>query len=222
MTDDLADGGIWEVPLSARLRARAEALRAEADRSPFVRWLTDGALNTAAYHRYLVCRLEIWRALERALLANADAPGLATVIDHRLFRTDAAARDLARVRAIEAAVDPPPVAAVADLVARIGRLARAPAGLAGHVYIQHFLFVFLGQHTAHAVIERLGLEDGPDGGIETFDFEHLGDLATFLQGFRGGLDRAGDDSAASAAILAEAEISHRMSIRLLEQLARPG
>ena len=219
MAETEADGGTWEVPLSARLRARTEALRLEADRSRFVQWLNDGALTTAAYHRYLVGRLAIWTALETALTAYAAAPGLAPITDHRLFRTDAAARDLARVRAIAAERDPDAVPAVADLVRRIEGLSKQPAALAGHVYAQHFLFVFIGQHTAHALVERLGLEDGPGGGIETFDFEHLGDLPTFLSDFRTGLDRAGDDSAASAAILAEAEISHRLGIRMLEQLA---
>ncbi len=122
------------LPIMQALKDATRALHTRAEHLPLECALAAGTLPRAVYVRFLAQRLHVHAALEEALrdLAASDA-ALRGLLRDELMQVGNLREDLARLGAQEIE---PPLPAVAELVAAIGRMrASEPMALLGVWYV---------------------------------------------------------------------------------------
>ncbi len=176
-----------------------------------LRGLTDRTTYAALVRAYL----EVYRTLERALMANAGHPVVGPLVLPELWRCRALADDL------RVLVGPTPLAAPSEAtLAYCGRLEelsrRAPELLVGHAYTR-----YLGDLAGGQVLGRIigrALDLTPGAGLDFYTFSEIDDPAAYRDSYRARLDALPVDEAMAARIVEEARRAFACNTALFAEL----
>jgi heme oxygenase len=202
--------------LAGRLKAATGGLHRSVERSRFMSRLLSGRLPRAQYVFLLHNLRALYGSLEAVLWQHAADPALAPLALHKLFRSEALARDQA---ALHRADDGPPelVPAMVAYVARLGELGRgAPALLSAHAYVRYLGDLSGGQALGRVVARAYGLEAG--AGTCFYDFGPARTRQRLIDDFRAGLGTIGRQVSQAEAIVSEAVGAFERHADLFDEL----
>ena len=202
--------------LAQRLRSETRVLHAEAERSGVMRSLLKGDLSLASYCLLLRNLLEIYSALEPALVEHAKHPLIAPICTAKLFRCAALELDLEVLHGNDWATSLAVAKTARTYADRlIAGAAREPRRLLAHAYVRFLGDLSGGQILLGIVRKSMKLRDDAGTRFYQFDAPHAQTLA--MQ-FRCGLDAIAVDDETAGVVVDEARWAFSMHARLFEEL----
>lgn len=208
-----------EKPLSVNLRERTAVAHGEAEQSSFMSRLLEGSLTQAAVADYTGQLWFIYVALERAVRETSHLPAMADIADRRLERLGALENDLAELVGVnwrEGLLCEP---ATATYVARLDELAEAgdELGLIAHHYVRYLGDLAGGQVIARMLRQHYGISEQ---GVHFYDFESIGKIKPYRDGYRDRLDALGLDGKEAARLIEEANRAFALNGAVFRDLAK--
>ncbi len=202
--------------LAQRLRSETRVLHAEAERSGVMRSLLCGELSLASYCLLLRNLLEIYSALEPALIEHAVHPLIAPIHRAELFRSAALEHDLESLHGKDWATSLAIAKTARAYADRLNECSVSePQRLLAHAYVR-----FLGDLSGGQIllgIVRNSMKLTGDIGTRFYQFE-APRAQTLAMQFRSGLDAIAIDDETANLVVDEARWAFSMHARLFEEL----
>jgi len=178
-----------DASFSALLRERTAGDHRDAETSPFMAALLKGELPLAGYTDMLAQHAHAYEALESPDPVVADDPTVAPFLHPGLLRTPALTADLTDLVGSDWRTVHPPSSATSRYVARLRQVGSTwPGGYVAHHYTRYLGDLSGGQFIGRIAARTYDLT--PDRGGRFPNFDGLGDLDEFKQGYRRALDDA--------------------------------
>lgn len=199
------------MPLADRLRHETRSVHEAAERSQLMSALSSGTLPLPRYTALLAQLHHVYDALESAT-RDMRSSRFACLLDERLDRADAIARDLEFLGGVPA----PATAGTAAYVARIARVAdEEPVRVIAHHYTRYLGDLSGGQVVASVLQRHLGVR-GPEG-LEFYHFD-IGPLPHYKRSYRDKLDSMCADQTEEDGVVDEARCAFALNIALFDSL----
>ncbi len=201
--------------LAARLREGTAQVHRAAERMTLIQALLRGLTDRTTYAALVRAYLEVYTALEAALVANAEHPVVGPLVLPELWRRRALADDLREL--VGSSPPGPPSEATRAYCRRIETLAAsAPELLVSHAYTRYLGDLAGGQILGRIIGRALGL--GPGAGLDFYMFTEIGDTVAYRQAYRARLDGLPVDDAKAEAIVEEARRAFGYNTALFAEL----
>ncbi|RZJ22935.1 MAG: biliverdin-producing heme oxygenase [Haliea sp.] len=205
--------------LAARLRDATSELHRQAERTPFMAALLRGRLDSPAYCTLLRNLEEIYDALEGGLHRHAGHPAISPLGLMALQRSETLREDLQALHGSAWREELKRMPACARYTARLREIAaRDPALLVAHAYVRYLGDLSGGQILKDIVSRSLRLAPLARG-TAFYEFGPPERVAMLAQQLRTSIDRAGQASGSSAAMVQEARHSFELHCDLFGELA---
>jgi heme oxygenase len=201
--------------LATRLREGTAQAHRAAERMTLIQALLRGLTDRKTYAALVRAYLEVYTALEAALMMNAEHPVVGPLVLPELWRRRALADDLrALVGPMPSA---PPSAATLAYCRRIDTLAvTTPELLVSHAYTRYLGDLAGGQVLGRIIGRALGL--GPGAGLDFYDFTGIDDTVAYREAYRARLDALPVSDATSQRIVEEARQAFGYNAALFAEL----
>lgn len=205
------------VPFSTALRERASSAHSTSEHAGFMADLITGDGTRDDYVSLVVQHWFIYDALEAAAERMRRDPVASVFISDKLTRLPALEADLEflvgpdwrdRIEAL------PTTRRYVDRIRQVG--ATWPGGFVAHHYTRYLGDMSGGQHIAKLMRRHFGLEG--HHGTEFYNFEAVGDLDAFKNGYRAALDSAPWDDDEKERIIQEVLYAYEVNGAVLRDL----
>ncbi|WP_370890256.1 heme oxygenase (biliverdin-producing) [Janibacter sp. GXQ6167] len=202
------------LPLSRALKESTAAVHDEAEHSPFMGDLLAGRGSSANFIALTEQLWHIYDALERSIEATVDHHAITAVHDPRLARLAALEADLDHLSpGWRERADALP--ATRAYIERIQACADAPHRLLAHHYTRYLGDLSGGQVIPTLITRHYGVTDG----LSFYDFEAIGRVKPYKDGYRAALDAIELSEGERAEVLDEAVAAFRANSALFAALA---
>lgn len=205
--------------LSVSLRECTATAHETAEQSPFMARLLAGDLDLAAAADYTGQLWFVYQALEDAVRAHAGQPRLVAFADPRLERLAAIETDLAELQGPDWRENLGAGPAAQRYVTRLAQLSGSGdvLGLIAHHYTRYLGDLSGGQVISRMLRQHYGITER---GVNFYDFDSIGKIKPYRDGYRENLDALGLETADAAHLIAEANQAFALNGQLFRELAQ--
>ena len=201
--------------LADRLKEATGAVHARAERSGFINRILRGKADLFGYSLLLRNLCAVYSHLELALDRRQSDPIILEIRDTRLYRTEAARRDLDNLAGPSWGRSLPILASAWRYMDRIAHAEHDPSALLAHAYTRYLGDVNGGQVVKKLLRERTGV---PSEALRFFAYPQFHDVSRFAKIYRRQFDIAGMKGVDEPRAIEETELAFELNIALSEEV----
>lgn len=203
--------------IAETLKTASRPQHESAESSTFITALMRGALDLAAYKKYLINLAWLYEALESKVAQGEPFSSSEPLWDSRLNRLDSITRDLEALGVADWRVETKPSNAMASYISHLDQLqGKSDLRLIAHHYTRYLGDLSGGQAIAALVARHYGAT--PEQ-LTFYRFAEIDDLVRYKEAYRANLDSLNLDDAQIQDLVDEVKKAFEFNQRVFEDLA---